>query len=227
MKIAFLPAWPHPASLLLFAAALLPLPAAAQSVSNGQTLYHSICINCHGFPPQGGPERAGNNPGMISTAINGKVPAMAFLRPVLSGSDIADIAAYLGSLSAPAPPPPVIVPAFDFTDLWWAGESESGWGLNLIQHPSHNIFAVMYTYDLDRRPMWLVMAGGAWASPLLFSGKFYRVTGPPPTGPFDPLKVSRVEVGTATLTFTDRDHGTFIFSVNGVQVSKAITRTPF
>jgi cytochrome c553 len=217
--------------LLALGLACTAVPAIAQNVANGNALFHADCVPCHGFPPLGGPELAPNNPALITQAINGQVPgvntqAMLFLRPVLSAGDIADIAAYIGSLSAPAPPPPVIVPAFDFTDLWW-NANESGWGLNLIQHPSHNIFGVMYTYDLDHRPMWLVLPGGVWGSPLLFSGKFYRVTGPPPTGPFDPNKVGVVEIGTATLTFTDRDNGTFIFSVNGVQVSKAITRTPY
>jgi cytochrome c553 len=212
-------------TLALLLTAFAAIPALAQDAVNGKAVFENFCVACHGSPPQGGPERAGNDPALISNAINGRVPAMAFLRAFISNKDAADIAAYIATLNRPPPPPPV--PAFDFTDLWWAGESESGWGLNLIQHPSNNIFGVMYTYDLDHRPMWLVLPGGTWASPLLFTGKFYRVTGPAPTGAFDPTRVRVVEVGSATLTFTDRDHGTFIYSVNGTQVTKAISRTPY
>lgn len=217
-------------SLLLWAG-LAAVPAAAQNVAHGQTLFNQICVSCHGFPPLGGPELAPNNPALITSAINGLVPAMAFLRPILSASDIADIAAYLGTLSGPAPPPPPPtppVPAFDYTDLWWAGEGESGWGINITQHPSHKIFAVVYTYDMDRRPMWLVLPDGTWSSPTLYSGPFYRVTGPAQTGaPWDFSKVKVVQVGIATLSFTDRDHANFQYSVGGVQVSKALSRTPF
>jgi mono/diheme cytochrome c family protein len=44
------------------------LPAAAQNVANGQAIFHNICIHCHGFPPSGGPERAGGNPALIRAA---------------------------------------------------------------------------------------------------------------------------------------------------------------
>ena len=210
--------------LLSAVAALLPWDAHAQNVANGLAAYNSYCLGCHGSPPSGGPDRAGNNPGMISTAINGKVPAMSFLRGVVSSQEIVDIAAYLGNLSNPVPVTPI--PANDYSDLWF-NPAESGWGLNLIQHPSDQVFGVMYTYDTNRKPMWLVLPGGAWSSPTLFSGKLYKVTGPPPTRTFDPRAVGVREVGTGTLTFRDRDNGTFVFSVDGVQVTKNISRQPF
>jgi cytochrome c553 len=198
-------------------------PAAAQSVAHGQSLYGSICRVCHGFPPSGGPERAEGNPAVIQAAIDFRVPAMSFLRGVLTTGDVADIAAYLASLQAPPQP---AIPAFDYTDLWW-NPGESGWGLNLIQHASHVIFAVMYTYESPNRATWFVMPGGTWSSPTTFGGGLFRVTGPAFTGAFDPAAVRVRQVGAATLTFTDRDHGTFAFSVDGVPVTKAITRQPF
>ena len=39
---------------LLAVAAFACGGAAAQSVANGNTLYHSICVSCHGDPPRGG-----------------------------------------------------------------------------------------------------------------------------------------------------------------------------
>lgn len=204
------------------------LPAAAQSVARGQSLYGNICRVCHGLPPSGGPERAEGDPAVILAAINGRVPPMSFLRGVVSTSDIADIAAYLGSLlDPPDPDPGPAVPAFNYTDLWW-NPDESGWGLNLIQHPSNVIFGVMYTYEAPNRATWFVLPGGTWSSPTTYSGLFYRATGPAFNNPaFDPAAVKVGEVGSATLTFSDRDHGTFTFSVNGTRVTKTITRQPF
>ena len=208
---------------------LAAFPVWAADATRGKSVYAEYCVSCHGSPPQGGPERAGNNPALISAAINGKVPSMAFLRSFVTGTDVADIAAYIASLSAPPTPPPAPVPAFDYTDLWWGGASESGWGVSIIQHASTTkIFAVMYTYDLDRRPMWLMLPDGAWASPTLYSGTFYRVTGPTPAGvTFDSTKVGVLPIGTATLAFSDRDHATFSYTAFGVQYTRQISRPSF
>lgn len=211
-------------AILLLAALCACGPAQAQSAANGEALYNGACRACHGFPPAGGPDRAAGSPNVIRNAIN-SVGAMSFLGSVLSSSDLDDIAAYLLSLAAPRQP---AVPAFDYTDLWWGGAAESGWGLNLIQHPSHVIFGVMYTYEASGRATWFVLPAGTWTSPTAYSGLFYRVTGPPFNGAvFDPGSVRVQQVGSAALTFTDRDNGTFAFTVDGVQVSKTISRQPF
>ena len=212
------------ATAAVFLLALAAVPAAAQNAARGQELYQSTCLSCHGMPPAGGPERAGNNPQLIRDAINGRVAAMAFLRQVLTDQDIRDIAAWLAN---PTSGPVAPVPAFDFTDLWF-NEAESGWGLNLIQHASHKVFGVMYTYDTDRKPMWLVIPDGTWSSPLVYSGPIYRVTGPPFNGAtFDSTRVRVTQVGIATLTFSGQNTGTFTFGFNGVPVTKTITRQPF
>lgn len=39
----------------------------------------------------------------------------------------------------------------DFTDLWW-NPSESGWGVSITQH-GNNVFARIYAYDTDGRPL--------------------------------------------------------------------------
>jgi hypothetical protein len=203
--------------------------ASAQSIANGESLYRQYCQVCHGFPPSAGPDRAPNNPALIRGAIASKVPDMRSLG-FLTDANLADIAAWLGSLSAPPPPPPggPAAPAFDYTDLWYGGETESGWGLNIIQHASSNIFAVMYTYAANNKPMWFVLPGGHWSSANTFTGAWYRVTGPSyAQQPFDPAKVKVLQVGTATLTFTDASHGTLAFTVDGVAVSKPILRQPF
>lgn len=215
----------HLAAAALLAAGFAATPAAAQSASNGQQLYGAYCLACHGSPPAGGPERAAGNPSIIRNAINGGVPAMSFLRSVVTDADITDIAAYLAQLANPNPQP--AIPAFDYTDLWW-NASESGWGLNLIQHPSNVIFGVMYTYEAPNRATWFVMPGGSWSTSTVYTGAFYRVAGPSFTNPsFNPAQVRVGQVGLVRLTFTDRNNGTFAFTVDGVSVTKTITRQPF
>lgn len=41
----------------------------------------------------------------------------------------------------------------DYTDLWWSGQSESGWGINLIQQ-HEVIFATMFVYHSDNTAHW-------------------------------------------------------------------------
>jgi hypothetical protein len=143
----------------------------------------------------------------------------------LSGSDYFSrfdqaypaLAAYLGSGAAPS---------VDYTDLWW-NPSESGWGLNLVQHPSRVIFGVWYTYEADGTRTWYVMPSGSWSNATTYSGPLYTTGGPPFTAPFDPNAVEVRQVGSATLTFTGPNNGTFAYSVDGVTGTKSITRQPF
>ena len=200
------------------------LPARAQNVAHGSTLYHQTCITCHGFPPSGGPELAPNNPSLISQAINSLVPAMSFLRGVYTTSDLTDIAAYIASLSAPPPPPGPPVPAFNYSDLWW-NSAESGWGFNLIQHPSNAVFCVMFTYNTPNVPMWYVVTGITWNTSTSFTGDIYRVTGSPPNLAFKGGDV--VKVGSASMIFTDQSNGTLALTIDGVTVTKSVQRQPF
>jgi hypothetical protein len=112
--------------------------------------------------------------------------------------------------------------------LWYAapGGSEGGWGVNLT-HQGDTLFATWFTYDAEG-PMWLVMSNGARVAANRYQGALYRTTGPAfDSVPFDPARVGRVEVGTATFDFAGADNATFSYSVNGVSQSKAITRQVF
>ncbi len=219
------------ALLCALALTLAARPAAAQSVAHGQQIYNSICVTCHGpAPGESGPEFAANNPGLITTALQ-IIPQMQPFRNQISATDAADIAAYVasvlnggGSTSAPPPPPPPTAPQFNYSDLWF-NPDESGWGFNNIQHASNNIFGVMFTYDAPNRPMWFVLPGGTWNNSTQFSGALYRVTGSPGDAPFKGGDV--VQVGTATLDFSDASHATITYTVNGTQVVKSIQKQPF
>lgn len=221
---------PRASCLVVLLALASPLPVLAQSAAHGETLYNSICRACHGFPPAGGPEFTANNPSLIITALS-IVGQMRPFASQISALDAADISAYIASLQSgigggmtggtdPGPPKP----AFDYTDLWF-DPLESGWGLNVVQHASGNIFAVMYTYDLPNRPMWFVMPGGSWTSSTVFTGTLYRVTGSPASAPFKAGGVA--EVGAATFTFSDATHASITYAANGTQVTKSIQKQPF
>src|SRR5207253_375604 len=59
--------------------------------------------------------------------------------------------------------------AIDYTDMWY-NPNESGWGLNVIQHPSQKIFGVWFTYRSTGRPTWYVLPDGVWTSSNVYSG---------------------------------------------------------
>ena len=114
----------------------------------------------------------------------------------------------------------------DYTDLWWGGTSESGWGINLIQQ-GEVIFATMFVYASDNTAHWysasaLLPVGG---STTLFSGDLTESRGPWLGGPtFDPNAVTRTTVGAMAVAFSGPNNAALSYSVNGVQVNKQITR---
>ena len=124
----------------------------------------------------------------------------------------------------------------NYGGLWWnspAG-SESGWGLN-VAHQGTIIFATWFTYDLTGQGWWLAMTAPLTSSTTtgttttdVFKGTLFQSTGPAfDSVPFSPSLVRNFAVGTGTLTFTDSNHGTFAYIVNGVTQSKTITREVF
>lgn len=114
----------------------------------------------------------------------------------------------------------------DFTDLWW-NPNESGWGVSVTQH-GNNMFFRIFVYDTNDLPLLFVVPGVTMTSATSFTGSVQLTTGPwYGITPFDPTKVVRTTAGTATLTFSDANNGTLSYTVNGVTVTKAITRLSF
>jgi hypothetical protein len=113
-----------------------------------------------------------------------------------------------------------------YTDLWW-NAAESGWGLN-VNHQGNVIFATLFDYDANGKPLWLVLANGAKQSDGSFTGDLFRTTGPAfNASPFNPSAVVSTKVGTMTLAFDTASTGTLTYSVNGTNVTKRITRQVF
>ena len=113
----------------------------------------------------------------------------------------------------------------DFTDMWF-NANESGWGVNVIQQ-ADMIFATLFVYGADNTPRWYVTGSGLQGSGgSTFSGSLYSTTGPYFGGAFNPAAVGNAIVGSMTLAFGGPNSGTLTYTVNGVSVTKAITRQP-
>src|SRR5437763_16225095 len=129
------------------------------------------------------------------------------------------------AISIAALPAAATTYSVDYTDMWF-NANESGWGVNVIQQ-SDMIFATLFVYGADNTPRWYVTGAGLQGSGgSTFSGNLYSTTGPYFAGSFNPAAVGNAVVGSMTLSFSGPYNGTMTYSVNGVSVTKAITRQP-
>ncbi|HEX4935046.1 MAG TPA: hypothetical protein VFV33_17800, partial [Gemmatimonadaceae bacterium] len=114
--------------------------------------------------------------------------------------------------------------------LWWRApaESQSGWGVNVV-HQGDLVFATWFTYDAQRRPLWMVMSEGFRVGPNEYAGVMYEVTGPPfDSAAWDTARVQTRPVGTGVFSFVDAGNGTFRFiETAGRTVTHPITRQLF
>ena len=117
-------------------------------------------------------------------------------------------------------------PTADYSDMWW-NPNESGWGMNIVQHPSGNLFVVWYTYGMDGKRTWFVMPSGTWSTSSVWTGTLYATTGPAANATFNPASVRTTMVGTGTLSFSDASNGTWSYTVNGISGTRALTRQSF
>ncbi|MCL4687785.1 MAG: DVUA0089 family protein [Burkholderiales bacterium] len=112
----------------------------------------------------------------------------------------------------------------NYTDLWW-NPAEPGWGLN-INHQGQTLFVTLFTYDRDRRPLWLVASSVTRQPTGYWQGQLLRMSGPAfnatPWG-----ATTATAVGTVRITFTSASKATLSYSVDGVSVSKPIERQVF
>ena len=112
----------------------------------------------------------------------------------------------------------------DYTDMWWAGPVENGWGVSITQHGPIQ-FNVIYAYDDAGKPVWYVMPGGSWnAAQTAFTGALYL----PTSSPFNAYDKTQFRVGnavgSATLTYISNGLATLDFNINGISGSKNLQR---
>ena len=122
---------------------------------------------------------------------------------------------------------PEPTPVGSFSDLWWGGPSQNGWGVAISQQ-YRTLFVVWYTYDAAGRTTWYVVPGGTWTVLNTYTGTVYRTSGSPWVGnAYDPAMLSATPAGTVSLRFDDANSATLGYSVDGVTGSRPIFRQPF
>jgi hypothetical protein len=115
----------------------------------------------------------------------------------------------------------------DYSDLWWGGAAENGWGVSVTQH-GNTQFVVLFVYDNAGNPVWYVLPGGNWNDTAnAYSGVLYRPTSSPRTA-YDVSKFnSNAPVGSATITYTSDSTALFSYTIDGISGSKQIVRQPY
>lgn len=126
---------------------------------------------------------------------------------------------------------PLVAAPVDYTDMWWVGSSENGWGVSITQHGMTQ-FIVLYVYDDNGKPIWYSMPGGAWnANQTAYTGALYQPTSAPfslyDALQFRPGGPTGASVGTATVTYTSASTATLTYTINGKSGTKAIVRQPY
>jgi hypothetical protein len=152
---------------------------------------------------------------MFTATVDGTSVSKAITREMFNASAPTCVAAATSSA------------ATNYQDLWWrVNGTESGWGIN-VTHQGDTIFLTWFTYDEAGNGLWLVASNMARTAPGSYTGTLYRTTGPAFNAAWDPALVTATAVGTASLTFSDGNTGTFGYVVNGISGSKPITRQVF
>jgi hypothetical protein len=102
----------------------------------------------------------------------------------------------------------------NFTALW-SNPTDPGWGV-AISHRRQSLFAVLFTYDAQARPAWMVMSNGRQQATGQFSGDLYKVAR------------GRVEgLGAMTLRFTAADEGTVTYRMDGTEFRAPLLKQRF
>jgi len=132
------------------------------------------------------------------------------------------------TLAASAFALPAFAAPYDYTDNWYAGPTEAGWGVNFTQTDNF-IFATLFIYGPEQprgQPTWYT-AQLTWDGQSQFVGGLYRTEGTYFNSPWNPANSTTTQVGVASFTPSAQNHytGTFSYTVNGVgTVTKSVTR---
>jgi photosystem II stability/assembly factor-like uncharacterized protein len=118
-------------------------------------------------------------------------------------------------------------PMATYSDLWWGGPAQNGWGVAISQQ-YRTLFSVWYTYDQSGRTVWYVVPGGTWTASNVYSGTAFRTTGSPWLGSaYNPAAFNVQPAGNVTFTFNDLNNAVMSYTIDGVTGTKTIVRQPF
>ncbi len=125
-------------------------------------------------------------------------------------------------LVSPLAVPLAAAEAVDYTDHW-SNPDQNGWGVALTQG-NNAIYTEIFHYGGDGKPLWF---GGTVyrLTDTHFQGALYTVTGDYfGHTPYNPSLFTATVAGAMDLVFSDTNHGTLTFSVNGINVTTPVQR---
>ena len=122
---------------------------------------------------------------------------------------------------------PGVSGALNYSDMWWAGTSENGWGMSIQQHGNIQFNAV-YVYDDAGKPVWYVMPDGSWnADYTRYAGPVYQPTSAPLNN-YSPAQFAPGSpVGNVTIHFSSDSTATLQYTINGKFGQKSLQRQVF
>jgi hypothetical protein len=130
------------------------------------------------------------------------------------------VAAAIVALALSAPP----ARAEDYSDIWWAGQSEDGWGVTFVQSDDV-IFATLFVHGPapSTTEFWYVAALTRTGTGT-FTGDLYQTTGTGIGAVWNPAQHTATKVGTATFSPSSTTSGTLAYNVTTTNVTKSIVR---
>jgi hypothetical protein len=122
----------------------------------------------------------------------------------------------------------MLLPKYNVTDMWWAGQQENGWGMSLSQGNGGAVFGTWYYYLPDGSATWATVIG-QWTTPTQFTGDVYTTTGTPYSTPkYDPAQFKvNPSIGKVSIDFSTAKTAAMTYTVNGVSGAKSISRLEF
>lgn len=115
---------------------------------------------------------------------------------------------------------------FDYTDVWWGGVAENGWGVS-AHVAGQSLTGIWYTYNTAGQPTWFLFNNGLQLNPRAFRSTLYRTRGSPMNQAYNPALFSATAAGELYFDFDDVRRGTMTYQVDGVLQFKPFLRLPF
>ena len=117
-----------------------------------------------------------------------------------------------------------------YRNALWFPANESGWGLNTIEQ-GDTLFGTLFVYDAQQRAHWYsasqLQRSATSGEVVTYTGALVESTGPYFGTSFNAAAVTRRQVGNMSLTTRDDGAATLVYTVDGVQVQKQVTRFTF
>lgn len=115
----------------------------------------------------------------------------------------------------------------NYSDMWWAGSAENGWGMSIQQHASGAQFNALFVYDEAGQPRWYVMPGGSWSDGFTtYTGQLYQPTSSPLNNYQTSAFAIGAPVGLATIRFS-ANRADLSYTIDGITASKRLVRMQF